>query len=258
MQEQLNRGIKDIILEYPKVESILNNYNIGCAPCNLGSCLLNDIVEIHNLEPKAEQELMTRIAGVIYPDRKINIPLKKRDKPASQKIKYSPPMKKLVEEHKLIKRLVALVPKIIEGLDLDSEEGRKLVKGAVDFIRNYADRYHHAKEEEILFKYFDENLDIIKTMHSDHELARSHVREILAGLEKRDSELVAGHLDSYRELLTEHIKREDEILYLWMDRQLTDTEVGKLFSAFTEVDRDFGETPAKYGEFIDRIEKSYQ
>jgi len=35
----------------------------------------------------------------------------------------------------------------------------------VDFIRSYADKYHHAREEEILFKYFDEDMAILKVMH---------------------------------------------------------------------------------------------
>ena len=56
----------------------------------------------------------------------------------------------------------------------------------------------------------------------------------------------------------EHIKKEDEILYRWMDRQLTDTEIGKLYSAFNDVDRQFGGTPKKYEDFVNRIEKVYQ
>ena len=39
---------------------------------------------------------------------------------------------------------------------------------AVDFIRSYADRFHHAKEEELLFACFDEELDILKAMHESY------------------------------------------------------------------------------------------
>lgn len=49
MDEYLNEGIKEIITEFPKVESILNDYDIGCGPCNVGICLLKDIVTIHRL-----------------------------------------------------------------------------------------------------------------------------------------------------------------------------------------------------------------
>jgi hemerythrin-like domain-containing protein len=198
---------------------------------------LKDIVEIHNLSAEDERTLMARIAGVIDPDRQAGaLPIKRRPEAKPKEIRYSPPLKKLVDEHVFIKRLIGLIPKVIENLDVESEEGRRLILRNVDFIRSYADKYHHAKEEEILFKYFDENSDILKTMREDHEKARSHVRAVLEALGKRNKEGIAEHLNAYRELLTEHIQKEDEILYPWMDRNLSVTQVGELFSKFAEAD----------------------
>lgn len=257
MEEYLDKGIKDIISSFPEVGNILDEYNIGCTPCNVGTCFLKDIVEIHNLSPEDEQELMARIAKVIYPGRDIKIPeIKRKKKSGSKEIGYSPPMKKLVNEHKLIKRWVALIPGLVENFDINSEEDRNLIREGVDFIRSYADKYHHAKEEEILFKYFDENLDILKVMHEDHENARAHVRAILEALDKKDKEAISEHLKAYHELLSEHIKKEDEILYPWMDRNLSITQIGELFSKFDAVDEEFGEAPKKYEEFIKRVEQS--
>ena len=56
-----------------------------------------------------EQELMARIAKVINPDREVKTPRIERKREAGPKeISYSPPMKKLVNEHVLIKRWVAM------------------------------------------------------------------------------------------------------------------------------------------------------
>ncbi|MBW8039752.1 MAG: hypothetical protein FVQ85_07110 [Planctomycetes bacterium] len=258
MEEYLNKGIKEIISRFPEVADILNEYNIGCAPCSVGSCLLKDIVEIHNLSEEGEQALMARIAKVIYPDQEVKIPpIKRKQQARPGEIKYSPPMKKLVDEHVLIKRWVALIPRVLENLDVESEAGRQFIRDGVDFIRSYADKYHHAKEEEILFKYFDENLDILQTIHEDHEKARSHVRAILEALDKRDKEEIAEHLNAYYELLTEHIKKEDEILYPWMDRILSITQIGELFSDFNKVDEQFGDAPEKYEEFVNKLEEKF-
>jgi hemerythrin-like domain-containing protein len=258
METYLNKGIKEVIDQFPEVENILNGYDIGCAPCTVGTCLLKDIVEIHNLPADQEQEMMTRIAKIIYPDREIEIPQIKRKIEAEPKeMKYSPPMKKLVDEHVLLKRLVALLPEIVKNLDVDSDEGRQLVIDIVEFIRFYADKYHHAKEEDILFKYFDENLDILKVMHEDHTQARSHVKAVLAALERKDKTTVAKHLTSYGELLTEHIKKEDGILYPWLDKNLSETQIGQLFAKFNETDEQIGYSPAKYEAFIDRLEERF-
>lgn len=259
METYLNKGIKEVIDQFPEVENILNEYDIGCAPCTVGTCLLKDIVEIHNLQADREQEMMTRIAKTIYPDREIEIlQIKRKIEAEPKEMKYSPPMKKLVDEHVLIKRLVALLPEIVKNLDVDSDEGRRLVIDTVEFIRFYADKYHHAKEEDILFKYFDENLDILKVMHEDHTQARSHVKAILAALERKDKTTVAKHLTAYGELLTEHIKKEDEILYPWLDKNLSDTQIGELFSKFHETDEQIGYSPTKYEAFINRVEETFK
>ncbi|MBW1888396.1 MAG: hemerythrin domain-containing protein [Deltaproteobacteria bacterium] len=256
MEEYLNKGIKEVITESPEVGKILDEYGIGCGPCNVGTCLLKDIVEIHGLSVDEEQDMMVRIAKIIYPDKVVKMPQIRRKAEAEPKeIKFSPPMKALVDEHVLIKRWVALIPEVVKNLDLESEEGRQLVLNGVDFIQSYADKYHHAKEEEILFKYFDENLDILKAMHEDHTQARGHVKAILEAIERKDKASVAERLTAYAELLTEHIKKEDEILYPWMDRNLSITHIGKLYSKFKETDAGMVNSPKKYEAFINNLEK---
>jgi hemerythrin-like domain-containing protein len=258
LEDYLNKGIKEIITERPGIEAILDDYDIGCGPCMVGTCLLKDIVEIHALSPRDEREMMGRIANAIHPDSEIDIPQIQRKATARKAVTYSPPMQKLVDEHKLIKRLVAQIPHIIESIDLETEEGRQRVLDGVDFIRNYADSYHHAKEEDLLFKYFDEDAEIIKAMHEDHRNARSRVKNIVEGVESRDRESVIENLGAYRELLTDHIRKEDDILYPWMDRNITTTQVGKLFSSFSEVDESFRDAPARYAEFVRELEEVFQ
>ena len=200
---------------------------------------------------------MVRIAKVFYPGKLIKIPQIKR-KSKTKEISYSPPLKKLVEEHILIKRWVALIPKVIKNLEVESEEGRQLILDGVDFIRSYADKYHHAKEEEILFKYFDEDLDILKVMHEDHNQARSHVKAILEALDRKDKAAIAENFNAYGDLLNEHIKKEDEILYPWMDKNLSVTQIGELFSKFNTTDEQIGYSSAKYEGFINRFEKKFK
>lgn len=247
MADFLNQGIKAIIDQFPEVGKILEEFQIGCTACAAGSCLLKDVVEIHNLPPEDERSVMIRIARVIDPNGKFDPPPVKRAGAGKPKeIRYSPPMKKLVDEHLWIKRWVALIPAVLRDLDLRDESGRARILAGLDFIRSYADRFHHAKEEEILFKYFDENLDIIKVMLEDHRSARGHVQAAFEAVERREARAVREHLRAYAELLSEHIKKEDEILYPWMDRQLSTSKVGELYGKFAAAESEIGYSPKKY------------
>lgn len=254
-QEYLDKNVKDIIGECPPVAELLDEHGIGCATCGLGTCRLKDIVEIHDLDADDETALLAGIAAALFPGCEVEIPLlERKPKAATGSAAYSPPMEKLVEEHRLIKRWVAAIPAFIEQLDVETEAGRETVRRGIDFIRSFADKYHHAKEEDLLFKCFDEKLDIIQTMYADHEKARSLVREMLVALERRDRSTLVRDLAAYRDLLTEHVRKEDEVLYRWMDRNLTMKQVGELFSRFAEVDREFGDTPETQRKFINELE----
>jgi hypothetical protein len=203
--------------------------------------LLKDIVAIHSLPPEAERTLMIRIAGVVSPGTEVELPpLAATDacaqtSPAfTKQFKYSPPMRALVEEHVLIKRLVALIPSLLQIADVDDAGDRQLLMDGVDFIRSYADRFHHAKEEDILFIYFDEGREIIQAMLTDHETARAHVRRLAEAVEGRDKESVAEHLSAYGKLLSAHIKKEDDPHPGWIG---THHRTGReLFSRFAAVD----------------------
>ena len=111
MKALLHKGIKEIIDQYPEVEKALDSYGIGCGPCSVGICQLKDIVDIHNLPQDQEQELMQKIAGIVYPDQDVKIPSAGKKTPAAVgDKKFSPPMQRLVDEHILIKRWIALFP----------------------------------------------------------------------------------------------------------------------------------------------------
>lgn len=253
----LNKGIKELITEFPEVEKILNDYNIGCGTCGEGLCLLKDIVEIHYMEEELEAEMMARISKAIFPDREVEFPKRKRKVKKSGEIKYSPPMKKMVDEHVLIKRWIALIPSVIDNLDLETEEGLDLINQGIDFIRNYADKYHHAKEEDETFGYFDENMDMIKVIRNDHVRVRNHVKAMLQAIEDKDKEKLTEHLQAYSEILPEHIKKEDKILFPWMDRNLTTSQVGQLYSKFNQIDFEYGTAPERHEAFIQKLEQKF-
>ena len=252
----MDRNIRDLLAEFPTLGDVLNSYGIGCVTCAVGTCQLRDIVQYHYLPEDQQRELMGRIAETIDP-RGSAAPSPCEEEAVFREIAYSAPMAELVREHVLIKRWLALIPDVVAHIDLNAEADRQLIRDGVDFIRSYADRFHHAKEEDILFKHFDEGQEIIRVMLADHTAGRNHVQGMLAAVDTRDTAKLAEHLLGYRELLSEHIKKEDEILYPWMDRQLSPAHLDELAQEFRRAEGSFAPDMAeRFTRFIEGVEEN--
>lgn len=200
---------------------------------------------------------MSKIPEVINSDDLRINPYIKRKGTKIRETNYSPLMRKLIDEHNLIKRWVDIIPKIIEYLDIDSDDFKQLLLDGIEFIQLHIDKYHHAKEENELFKYFDENLEILKTMIEDHEKIRFYVRILIFATEENDKAAIAENLYIYKELLTDHITKEEEILYPWIDKNLTLTQIGEITSRFNEIDKIFQDASERYMEFIEKLEAKF-
>jgi hemerythrin-like domain-containing protein len=136
---------------------------------------------------------------------------------------------RLKDEHQLILRMLALLEKNATLTEEGSFHDYRFYLDGVDFIRNYADRFHHAKEEDILFEALIENgmpraNSPVAAMLMEHDLGRAFVRAMeeaatraLNG-EKGQDEAIVSNARGYLELLREHISKEDEILYPLAER----------------------------------------
>ena len=62
------------------------------------------------------------------------------------------PIGPLMIEHRLIERMISVISKELSSIETKREINEAFIGTAVDFIRTYADRCHHGKEEDILFR----------------------------------------------------------------------------------------------------------
>jgi len=93
----------------------------------------------------------------------------------------------------------------------------------VEFLKNYADSYHHAKEEDIYFKWIiahDPSMadGPIACMLQDHENTRGIVRTMKkmvsdSDLTIEDWDTLKGLVREYARILISHIGKEDNVLY---------------------------------------------
>ncbi len=253
MREHLDIHIKPLMDQHPGLGAVLETAGIGCTTCSLGTCRVRDILEIHDLGPEATRDLLTAMGRVIHGEAPFEVPDLPRRAPAARSA-FCPPIRRMVEEHTYILRVIACFPALLKALAADFDAARPLADRVLDFVRTYADRYHHAKEEDHLFGLVEADADILKVMLQDHVDGRAHVRAVAEALDARDLATAGARLQAYGELLTGHIQREDTILYPWINRRLTDRQVGELFAACMKEDQAFGEAPSRMEAFVADLE----
>ena len=77
-----------------------------------------------------------------------------------------------------------------------------------------------------------------------------------AGTNILTKEASKGMVD--HEVTDKDIKKEDEILYHWMDRNLSITQIGRLYSRFNAKDQKKGDPFAEYEAIIKTIEEKFR
>jgi len=161
------------------------------------------------------------------------------------------PIASLTTEHRLIERVLQALGRAAtlgrEGRPLPLE----LFTDAVAFIRRYADRVHHTKEEVLLFPLLEKaglprEAGPIGCMLDEHESGRRFTGAIhqAADLVGRGDLNAMAPLcqaaDAYAQHMTMHIQKEDGVLFVMARRLIRPEDMEELGSAFARVD---AETP---------------
>ena len=176
----------------------------------------------------------------------------------------------LVQEHRLIVRMLAILEEKAGQTARGEYTNYRFYLEAVDFIRNYADRFHHAKEEDVLFEELVKNgmpreNSPVAAMLMEHDQGRMFVAamekaatEALAGEPGRDG-AIAENAFGYLTLLREHIEKEDGILYPLAERlipeEARDGIIARYKSAAERTSAGFEES---YTKIVERYEAETQ
>ena len=172
----------------------------------------------------------------------------------------------MVEEHELILRMIALVEKNTALLEQGKFRNWQFYLDAVDFIRNFADRFHHAKEEDVLFvalikNGMPEKQSPIEAMHMEHDQGRAYVRAIDEAAQKAlDGEpgqaaIIAEHAKGYAALLRGHIEKENDILYPLAERILPEEMRGGMREAYAAAESKTPGLEDKYRNMVENYER---
>jgi hemerythrin-like domain-containing protein len=180
------------------------------------------------------------------------------------------PTEELSHEHEAILTMIEILGKLADALDAGAAVPPADLEEAVAFIRVFADKCHHGKEEGHLFPEMERagiprSRGPLGVMLAEHEEGRKHVAAMagaIPGIRKGDRKSAAAFASAargYGELLTQHIFKEDNILYPMADARLSPDQQASLEACFADVEKTIvGE--GKHEEFhrlLERLEKTY-
>lgn len=168
----------------------------------------------------------------------------------------------LSEEHRVIERVMSGLEVLVRTSLQQKRLDEALARMAIDFIKSFADRIHHGKEEDDLFARMVERgmsrqSGPLAVMLHEHELGRSCVKAMETNVSKAaegDATSLAAFSDAageYIELLRNHIMKEDRVLYPMSDKILNEKDQEEMLARFEESSR---HNATIYKKYLDMAE----
>lgn len=177
----------------------------------------------------------------------------------------------MVEEHANIRRMLKVIKELSYRVltlgDFDLEDITKII----DFIRTYADKHHHGKEEDILFKTMNKEIQklaesgAITGMYIEHDSGRLYVSKLEKAVEayregddRARLDIIANAI-CYADLLDRHIEKENTAMYRFAENMLKEDSKSYIEEECERIEAKASEQglQEKYLSLLEDLEKKY-
>lgn len=144
----------------------------------------------------------------------------------------------LEEEHEIIRKVLQTMKKQTVQILHQKDVDKKWISTCLEYLSEYADAFHHQKEEELLFDNLKEaspqgKVLVENGMLIEHEMARYYIKSLkkLLNEEVNDGICVRfiGYMQAYVDLLERHIDKENGVAYAYAERVLEQDSIQKAF-----------------------------
>ena len=153
-------------------------------------------------------------------------------------------------EHRLIEKMITVIQKSIPQIKETQRIDPVFMDTVIDFMRVYADRLHHGKEEDILFRdcesrdLSEEDRQLMQELRDEHATSRNN----LAALDKAKQRYVEGHnhiviseivvrMQNLVQLYPAHIAKEDKVFFPHSEKYFTEEEQQDMLQEFWDFDK---------------------
>jgi hemerythrin-like domain-containing protein len=146
----------------------------------------------------------------------------------------------LTNEHEAILSAIQILEKMIATIEKTTSVDTKDIHDFIGFLKEFADKCHHGKEEGLLFPAMigagvPDRSGPIGVMLAEHAQGRKLIRDMEESVSMDvDRIKLAQAARGYANLLRNHIQKENTILFPMAEKVLTETQLEKLYEGFEE------------------------
>lgn len=168
----------------------------------------------------------------------------------------------LMIEHRLIERMIETIRKEVSDITASNKVDPAFIDTVVDFIRVYADRTHHGKEEDILFRdcarknMSEQDKRIMDELVEEHKLSRRTIGQLLEAKNdyirgEQTAAVILEKLNTLVDLYPRHIEKEDKVFFPNSEKYFTEEEQQRMLEEFREFDKNM--IHEKYKSVVDNL-----
>lgn len=156
------------------------------------------------------------------------------------------PLTVMYNEHNVIVKAEGIIKNLENTWEDNPKNYTEKVITLIDFFREYADGYHHRKEEDVLFPAVHNHPDfvlqeIIDEFETHHEDFRAYAAEILEAVNEKDFVKSYKVLKQYIGDLLDHIAAENDELFVLAESLMDEQDLETIYFKFKDIDMELGE-----------------
>ncbi len=146
----------------------------------------------------------------------------------------------LMREHRIILTAISVLDSARQKIELNQPIDFGDIEKFLKFLKEFADKCHHGKEEAILFPALitagiSKHSEAIDVMLQEHTEGRDWIAQMESSIkpELKPKAFIRA-AQGYADLLRSHIQKENEILFPMADKLLSPSQLKDIFLAFEQ------------------------
>ena len=180
--------------------------------------------------------------------------------------KKSDPITLLIDEHRIMERVMDVMEKLAEGIEEQRPISSDMILGNIGMLLECNDEYHYGKEEDILLPFLEEigknetkeSIQSCITKYRENDTLLATIIDSLEDYSNGDMDAKIRIMENIREFVR-NVRplylNEDEEIFKPLKKNLTTEEMDRLSEKFQEFDYEWdGPTLNNYQKLVREME----